>query len=72
MPNAGNPKNTKNSCTINGVLRISSTYVASSARAQRGPATLMLAPAIPTSPPSTVDTAVSPRVTPTPRASMPA
>jgi len=35
-PAAGSPKNMKNSCTMNGVLRISSTYVAASRPSQHG------------------------------------
>jgi len=59
----------KNSCTMNGVLRISSTYAPAIARTAAGPCVRARAQAMPSATPSTVATAVSASVTAAPRSS---
>ena len=52
----------KKSCTMKGVLRISSTYTATTAASHRGPYTRAQPPSTPTPTPSTADTALNPSV----------
>ncbi len=68
-PTLGRPKKMKNSCTMNGVLRISSTYAAATARSHAGPCVRARAQATPSATPSSVETAVSPSVNAAPRSS---
>ncbi len=59
MPAAGSPKKMKNSCTMNGVLRMISTYAPTSQSAHVGPKARADAPTVPSATPAMVETTVS-------------
>ena len=69
LPAAGRPKNTKNSCTMNGVLRMSSTYVPTTHFAQAGPCERVHANTTPSATPMRLAITVSPTVHATPLSS---
>ena len=68
-PMAGRPKKMKKSCTMKGVLRISSTYVPTTQRSHVGPLARAQAKAMPMNMPNTDEIAVRPSVQTTPVAS---